>query len=106
MTLSFACPRCHTPLAQTAGDRLFCPADGLAFRCVEGVWRMLLPEREPVFGQFIREYETVRQAEGRGSRSAAYYRALPYQDLNGRMSSDWHIRSASFDAFTKHVLAP
>ena len=67
---------------------------------------MLLPEREAVFQQFIREYETVRQAEGRGSLSAAYYQALPYQDLSQRMSADWQIRAASCRVFLRQVLAP
>jgi ubiquinone/menaquinone biosynthesis C-methylase UbiE/uncharacterized protein YbaR (Trm112 family) len=102
---AFACPRCHTPLAPDAAGRLVCPADHLAFPCTDGVWRMLLPERQAAFQQFIQEYETVRQAEGRGSPSAAYYQALPYQDLTRRMSAAWHIRAASFDVFRDKVLA-
>jgi SAM-dependent methyltransferase len=103
---TFACPRCHTPLEQAAADRLVCPADQLSFPWVEGVWRMLLPERQGAFAQFIQEYETVRQAEGRGSPSAAYYQALPYRDLSERMAADWQIRAASFDAFLKQLLVP
>jgi len=67
---------------------------------------MLLPERESVFQQFIAEYETVRQAEGRGAPSAAYYQALPYKDLSRRMTADWHIRAASCHVFLRRVLAP
>ena len=33
--------------------------------------------------QFIREYQTVRRAEGRGSDDPAYYRALPFFDRTG-----------------------
>lgn len=104
--LSFACPSCHAPLENTAPDELFCAADGLRFQCLDGVWRFLLPERAAYFEKFIRDYETIRRAEGRGSQAAAYYRALPYQDLSGKMTADWRIRAASFDAFLKTVIAP
>ncbi len=102
----FACPRCHASLVETGADQLKCPADHLKFQQVGGIWRMLLPERQSAFEPFIQEYETVRRGEGRGSSSAAYYQALPYRDLSGRMAADWHIRSASFEAFRKRVLSP
>ena len=59
-----------------------------------------------LYEQFVREYETVRRAEGRGADNPAYYRALPYQDLSGRTPTDWKIRAVSFDAFVAKALAP
>src|SRR5438132_632214 len=56
--------------------------------------------------QFVREYRTVRRAEGWGSADPAYYRALPYRDLTGRFEEIWRIRSRSFDVFVKTVLEP
>lgn len=106
MTFTFACPRCQTPLVQMEEDQLVCPVDGLTFSCQAGVWRMLLPERKPVFDQFIQEYEIIRQSEGRGSRKVDYYRALPYHDLKGNRFADWRIRAVSLDAFLRHVLIP
>jgi len=105
----FACPRCRAPLDLTAVDELHCPNDELRFRCVGGVWRFLLPERERYFAPFIRDYETVRRAEGRGGNSgdpAVYYRSLPYLDLAGHASPDWRIRAASFDAFFAQIIHP
>src|SRR5512142_2139508 len=102
----FACPRCRSPLNQSSADEMDCPADGLQFRRVGGIWRMLLPERVPTFEQFRREYETIRQAEGRGEAKADYYRALPDRDLTGRMAQAWRIRRASFDALVEHVANP
>jgi SAM-dependent methyltransferase len=52
----------------------------------------------------MREYETIRRAERRGSRSADYYRALPFRDLTGRYAEDWHIRARSFQALAHNVL--
>jgi len=67
---------------------------------------MLLKGREAVFNQFIREYETIRRAEGRGSQNANYYQSLPYHILSQQQNADWHIRAASYGAFLKQVLLP
>jgi SAM-dependent methyltransferase len=104
--LAFACPRCHSPLERTLQDEMSCPVDGLRFRRVDGIWRMLLPEREPAFAQFRREYETIRQAEGRGDHNPDYYRALPYRDLTGRLAGDWRVRAASCEALIEKVIKP
>jgi SAM-dependent methyltransferase len=56
--------------------------------------------------QFVREYRTVRRAEGWGSRDPSYYRALPYRDLTGRFEAIWRIRARSFDTFVREVLQP
>jgi SAM-dependent methyltransferase len=104
--IAFACPRCRAPLQSTGPDELSCAVDGLQFARIDGIWRFLLPERAAYFEKFIREYETIRRAEGRGSQEAAYYRALPYHDLSGKMIADWRIRAASFDLFLKKVISP
>jgi SAM-dependent methyltransferase len=57
-------------------------------------------------GQFVREYRTVRRAEGWGSSDAAYYRALPYRDLTHRFDAIWRIRAQSFNTFVSRVLSP
>ncbi len=101
-----ACPRCHATLEETTPDELCCVADGLRFRRIDGIWSFLLPERATYYEKFIREYETVRRSEGRGADNPAYYRALPYRDLSGRMPADWRIRAVSFDAFLKQVVLP
>lgn len=102
---AFACPRCHAALDLIAIDAMRCPVDDLRFERVDGIWRFLLPERAPLFEQFIHDYESIRRAEGRISADTAYYRALPYFDLTHRMSADWRIRAASFDAFVAQILA-
>lgn len=97
-----ACPNCQTPLA-VAGDTATCPLDGQTYRRVGGVWRLLRPGRETHFAQFIQEYETVRRAEGRGDDDPAYYRALPFRDLNGRMPAMWQERARSFQTLLSKV---
>ncbi len=98
---SFVCPRCKTGLNQTAPDELRCLQDGLTFHKVDGIWRFLLPEHIEYYARFIRDYETVRRFEGRGSADESYYRTLPYH-----ASSDWKIRATSFNAFVKQVMIP
>lgn len=106
MSLTLACPRCHTPLVALSETECRCPSDDLHFSLIDGIWRCLLPERQAHFTQFINDYQTVRAQEQRGSRDSAYYRALPFQDLSGQFTTDWRIRAISFQAFLKKVLTP
>lgn len=101
--ISFACPHCKTKLEETALDELHCLQDGLIFRRENGIWEFLLPERESHYSRFIRDYETVRRFEGRGSPDSEYYRALPFKDLSGNFSTDWKIRAASYRLLEKMI---
>jgi SAM-dependent methyltransferase len=73
---------------------------------VDNIWRFLPADRLDFYVRFIADYETIRQAEERGSDDPAYYRALPFQDLTGRHTAAWRIRAASYNTFLKQVLAP
>ena len=104
---TLACPRCHTPLPAAADPTSrTCPRDGLTFRQFDGIWRFLLPQRAAHLSQFMQEYEQVRQAEGWGGPDAAYYRALPFVDRNGRYADIWRIRAQSFRVLGKRLLPP
>ncbi len=81
------CARCHFVIANQ-----------------DGIWRALPPLRELYFRRFAVEYSTVREREGRGSPTAEYYLALPYQDISGRNEWQWRIRARSFDYLLTHVL--
>jgi SAM-dependent methyltransferase len=100
----FICPRCQSGLERIDFEQLTCPRDGLEFRNIDGIWRFLLPESEAHYVRFIKDYETVRRFEARGSADAAYYRSLPYKDLSRRFSADWSIRARSYNALIKHVI--
>jgi SAM-dependent methyltransferase len=100
----FICPRCQATLDRTTPDRFTCPKDGLEFWKVDGIWRFLLPESEAHYGRFLKDYQAIRQAEGRGSTSANYYRALPFKDLSGGHSRDWAIRARSYKVLVNNVL--
>lgn len=56
--------------------------------------------------RFLEEYRQIRHAEGRGSDSSEYYRALPFQDITDRNSAMWQMRAATYRYFEKRILAP
>lgn len=56
--------------------------------------------------RFLEEYRYIRNAEGRGSNHAAYYRALPYRDVSGRNSRMWALRAATYRYFERRILEP
>jgi ubiquinone/menaquinone biosynthesis C-methylase UbiE len=100
----FICPRCQTKLERVTAERVTCPRDGLDFWKIDGIWRFLLPESEAHYAQFIKDYESIRRSERRGSTSQSYYRALPFRDLRGHHKADWSIRARSFNLLVKNVL--
>ena len=73
-SFAFACPVCRAPLDMVGPDECYCRADGTVYRRREGVWCFLPPDRAAMFEEFVRQYETIRRAEGRGSEDPAYYR--------------------------------
>jgi len=54
--------------------------------------------------RFLNDYVKIRHAEGRGSQDAAYYLALPYRDVTGRLQDQWNIRGASYRYLERRVL--
>ena len=56
--------------------------------------------------RFLEEYIRIRHAEGRGSQDSAYYLALPYRDVTGRLQDQWTIRAKSYRHLEERVLPP
>ncbi len=54
--------------------------------------------------QFLKDYSTIRRAEGRGSDNPGYYRALPFCDLTTANSAQWSIRARTWRHFENTVL--
>ena len=102
----YICPGCHTRLELSNQDTLGCPADQLTFPKDSGIRRFLLPERKELFDRFIKDYETIRLKEGRGTASPAYYQTLPFRDLSGKFTDAWQIRARSYQVFRDLILHP
>jgi SAM-dependent methyltransferase len=95
---TLTCPSCRACLSFRDRDTLVCLVEGTAYPRLNGIWRLLAPGREAEFARFIREYETIRKAEGRGSDAPAYYRNLPYGGWQG-----WSIRARSYETLVGKV---
>ena len=107
-SLRLICPACRqleTNLALSDQGTYFCQSCGFHLEKRGGIARALPPERERYYAKFIEEYSAIRRAEGRGSEHQAYYLALPYEDLSGRLADQWAIRAKSYAYFERRLLA-
>lgn len=111
--LSIRCPGCFRILgcvSRTApslfDSGLRCAVCSTHIRNQKGIWIALTPQREEHFQQFIREYQQVRAAEGRGSQDAAYYLALPFRDVSRRNQQQWSIRARTFQYLQNNIFYP
>lgn len=105
------CPECSATVGGIS-DR----DDGLLPACIDcedcghrisrtnGVWRMLSHDQRVGLSTFLRDYEAIRHAEGRGSAHPAFYLALPFADLTGNFSDQWRIRGRSYRFLERHLL--
>lgn len=97
------CPVCRHDLDATRSDAV-CSSCGFEIARKDGIYRAVSPEESQRFARFIREYQIVREREGRGSDTAEYYLALPFEDLTGRNSWQWAIRKRTFLHFENRIL--
>lgn len=95
------CPRCRTHF-----ESRVCSQCGFRLEQSKGIVHSLPIERQAYYARFIRDYEHIRAAEGRGSNHQSYYLSLPYKDLTGRNRTQWVIRSKSYDCLVQHILKP
>ncbi|MBS1806341.1 MAG: class I SAM-dependent methyltransferase [Acidobacteria bacterium] len=97
--LRIRCPRCKASL-----QALECPFCGLVMRTGRGIVYALPPDRAMYFAKFIRDYERIRAAEGRGSDSDEFYLNLPFKDISGANREHWKIRARTFAHLMSNVL--
>jgi SAM-dependent methyltransferase len=101
-----ACPICRAGLEAIGPDAWRCPIDATPFRCVDGIWRCLPPDRAAVFASFLRDYTAIRDAEGYGYDDLARLQRLPDVDPADPLAWQWRMRAISFASLRRHVLAP
>lgn len=94
------CPRCRNN-----ATGLDCAHCGFEMKIVDGIMHALPPERAAHYAQFVRDYEHIRMAEGRGSENEEFYLSLPYKDLSAKNSRQWQIRAHSYDYLIRYVLS-
>jgi len=81
-------------------EPLECAKCGMILSQAQGIWEALPENRHTYFERFVRDYEAIRKAEGRGSEDAAFYLALPFEDRTQRNSWQWMIRARTY----KHLV--
>jgi SAM-dependent methyltransferase len=96
---SFRCLNCQSDIQETS-----CPHCNFTFESADGIVRTISPDRLDHYAQFIKDYEHIRAAEGRGDDSEEFYLALPHQDTTGCNRSQWNIRSKSYDYLMRYVI--
>jgi SAM-dependent methyltransferase len=106
LVLRLRCPRCSANLSAANRSSFDCLKCGLSLPEYGGIIHALPPVRADHYAQFIADYERIRIAEGRGSRRADFYLALPYRDVSRLNSSQWQIRARTFDYLMYRILAP
>lgn len=110
LELRLQCLQCGMSLGTLAEDKVqpeflyVCGRCGFYMVRVDGIWRALPPDRAARYERFMREYQVIREVEGRGSDNAEYYLALPYEDLTGHNREQWAIRSRTYSFLESRLL--
>jgi SAM-dependent methyltransferase len=69
------------------------------------IWQALPVERSAYYARFIRDYEAIRLAEGRGSKDSSYYLRLPFVARTNPNAIQWKIRATTY-RYIKETLLP
>lgn len=100
-----ACPDCKSDLLGGVSPSAWqCGGCGAEYPVIDGVGRFLAPGRAAYYEAFLRDYTTVRHAEGRAGHDTAYYRRLPEPTPGDPLFEQWRMRSVSWRALQRRLL--
>ena len=105
--LRLLCPDCRgeeTTAGKVSPSGWVCPSCGARLEKDGSIFKALAPRRYEYYARFFDQYLTIRRAEGRGSADPAYYLALPYEDISGRLAHQWAMRGKSYRYFERKIL--
>jgi SAM-dependent methyltransferase len=105
MVIELACPSCHGRL-RIDGDDARCVACSQDYLLIDGIRRFLTPDRAAHFDAFVRDYSTVRLAEGRASDDPGYFRRLPEPTPGAPIEWQWRLRRHTWGTVRRHVIRP
>src|SRR5215472_8718338 len=105
--LRLRCPRCAAALEPTddAMPRFSCVECHFPMASRDGIWHALPIERATYYSRFIKDYEAIRAAEGRGSQDSSYYLNLPVVDRSDSNASQWKIRARTYKSLKHRALS-
>jgi SAM-dependent methyltransferase len=98
--IALACPMCRRALQAGTG---LCAGCGHDFAQIDGVWRMLRPERVSAIEAFLADYTKIRLAEGRGSSDPAFYRNLPLCPASHPLAWQWRMHRRTWETLRDRV---
>lgn len=101
------CPRCRAVFAssETKEGALLCIGCHFPMVLRGGIWHALPIERATYYRKFIRDYEVIRSAEGRGSLESSYYLALPFVTRADRNAAQWRIRARTYRYLIRKLIS-
>ncbi len=102
--IQLACPKCRASLGGPHHDGDACDSCGEAYPIIDGIHRFLPTERLEFYQPFLRDYTTVRMAEGRGSGDVEYFRRLPEPTPGGPIEWQWNLRRHTWTTVRDRVL--
>lgn len=100
--IELACPRCRARLGNLEPIR--CGGCGELYPVFEGIHRFLPADRAAFFDAFIRDYTTVRLAEGRGTADVDALQRLPEPTPGSPLEWQWNIRRRTWATVRDRVL--
>lgn len=100
--IELACPRCRARLGNLEPIR--CGGCGELYPVYEGIHRFLPADRAAFFDAFIRDYTTVRLAEGRGTADVDALQRLPEPTSGSPLEWQWNIRCRTWATVRDRVL--
>lgn len=104
--LKLRCPRCAAAFESTdSGEPTFVCVEchfPLVFR--NGIWHALPVERAVYYSRFIKDYEAIRSAEGRGSVDSSYYLNLPAVPRSDKNADQWKIRARTYEFLRRRII--
>ena len=102
--IELSCPVCRAGLLEHSGG-WSCRGCAADYPIVEGIGRFLPPDRAAHYEAFLRDYTTVRMAEGRGHEQPAYFRRLPEPTKGDPLYGQWAMRAKSWSVLER-LLVP
>lgn len=102
--IQMACPNCRGLLADSEAGYTRCDVCGERYPVVDGIQQFLPAARLEFYRPFLRDYTTVRLAEGRGTGDVEYFRRLPEPTLGGPIEWQWKLRRRTWATVRDRVL--
>jgi SAM-dependent methyltransferase len=83
---------------EIASGSLSCSRDGVRYPIVDGIPKLVIPDRAGQLEMFAASYAAAWANDGWGSADPRYLLGLPFVDLTHRRSAEWRLKARSLSA--------